>query len=127
MALDRSSPHLPRPALIDAYGDGGFRLGDLSHRGSIACLPDGVWAVPAATPDGIGEEVVALVLGSDPPVEILLIGTGLTPWTVPEALRTRLRENGIVVEAMTTGAAVRTWNMLLAERRRVGAVLIAVP
>lgn len=126
MPLDRTSPHLPRPALIDSYGDGGFRLGDLSHRGAIVCLTDGIWAADLASPDGIGDEVIALVLGSTPPVEHLLIGTGTLPWAVPEALRARLREHGIVVESMTTGPAVRTWNMLLVERRRVGAILLPV-
>ncbi|RAI39599.1 Mth938-like domain-containing protein [Rhodoplanes roseus] len=124
MALDRASPHLPRPALIDSYGDGGFRLGNLSHRGAIVCLPDGVWAAALTAPDQIGDAELTLVLGSTPAVEHLLIGTGAQPWTIPESLRTRLRENGIVTESMTTGAAVRTWNMLLVERRRVGAILL---
>jgi uncharacterized protein len=123
---DRASPHLPRPTLIDSYGDGGFRFGHLSHRGSVLCLPDGVWAIAATTPAEIGEGEIELLLGSTPPVEHLLIGAGRDPWPLPDALRTRLRENGIVTESMTTGAAVRTWNMLLSERRRVGALLIAV-
>ncbi|MDC7789741.1 Mth938-like domain-containing protein [Rhodoplanes sp. TEM] len=126
MPLDRTSPHLPRPAVIDSYGDGGFRLGDLSHRGAIVCLTDGVWAADLASPDHIGDEVIALVTGSTPPVEHLLIGTGTLPWPVPEPLRARLREHGIVVESMTTGPAVRTWNMLLVERRRVGAILLPI-
>ncbi|NVO13766.1 MAG: hypothetical protein HXX10_06995 [Rhodoplanes sp.] len=126
MPADRASPHLPRPALIDSYGDGGFRFGHLSHRGSVLCLPDGVWAIAAATPAEIGASEIELLLGSTPPVEHLLIGAGRDPWPLPEALRTQLRDNGIVTESMTTGAAVRTWNMLLVERRRVGALLIAV-
>lgn len=126
MPLDRASPHLPRPALIDSYGDGGFRFGHLSHRGSVLCLPDGVWAIPATAPAEIGEGELELLLASTPPIEHLLIGAGRDPWPLPEALRTRLRESGMVTESMTTGAAVRTWNMLLSERRRVGALLIAV-
>ena len=40
------APHLPRPAPIDAYGDGGFRFAGMSHRGSLLCFPDGIWAWP---------------------------------------------------------------------------------
>ncbi|MFD2180812.1 Mth938-like domain-containing protein [Rhodoplanes azumiensis] len=126
MPLDRTARHLPRPVVIESYGDGGFRLGDLSHRGALVCLTDGIWAADIASPDAIGDDVIAFVAGSTPPVEHLLIGSGTAPWIVPEALRTRLRDHGIVVESMTTGPAVRTWNMLLVERRRVGAILLPV-
>ncbi|MTW16157.1 hypothetical protein GJ689_08040 [Rhodoplanes serenus] len=123
---DAGDRHLPRPALIESYGDGGFRFGDLSHRGSVLCLPNGIWAIPPTTADAIGEAEIDRVIAAEPPVEYLLIGAGMVPWPVPEPVRARLRQHGIVVESMTTGAAVRTWNLLLVERRRVGAVLIAV-
>jgi uncharacterized protein len=124
--LDRDSPHLPHPAPIEAYGRGGFRFADMSHRGSLLCLPDGIWPLPATRPAEITEDVLALVLDSAAHVEVCLIGSGRDPWIVPEPLRRRLRERGIAVEAMTTGAAVRTYNILLGERRRVAALLIAV-
>ena len=37
------------PAPIEAYGKGGFRFAGMSHRGSLLCLPDGIWAWPVAT------------------------------------------------------------------------------
>lgn len=126
MAYDRASPHLPYPATIENYGDGGFRFADMSHRGSILCLPDGIWAIAADVPNAIGEEELALVMGAEPAVEHLLIGTGRDPWLLPAAMRSQLRTHGIVAETMATGPAVRTYNQLLAERRRVGALLIAV-
>ncbi len=46
MAAGADAPHLPRPVPIDAYGNGGFRFGGMSHRGSLLCLPDGIWAWP---------------------------------------------------------------------------------
>ena len=46
MAAAPDAPHLPRPAPIDAYGKGGFRFAGMSHRGSLLCLPDGIWAWP---------------------------------------------------------------------------------
>jgi uncharacterized protein len=117
-------PHLPQGAAIDAYGKGGFRFADLSHRGSILCLPEGIWAWPVTRPDDITEESLARVFGSG--VELFMLGTGKQPWLMPEALRWRFRDARIGLEVTPTGAAVRTYNILFGERRRVGAALIAV-
>jgi uncharacterized protein len=124
--VDRNSPHLPRAAPIDAYGSGGFRFAGMSHRGSLLCLPSGIWASPVAMPQAIDDASLAMVLEEDPPVELCLIGTGSIPWTMPPALRERFRERHITVEVMTTGPAVRTYNILHGEKRRVAALLIAV-
>jgi uncharacterized protein len=59
-------------------------------------------------------------------LDVFLIGVGRDPWPLPERLRTRFRELAISADTMATGAAVRTYNILLAENRRVGAALIAV-
>jgi uncharacterized protein len=117
--------HLPHPAAIDAYGKGGFRFADMSHRGSILCLPSGIWAWPVRSPAEINEETLARALASRD-VELFLIGTGATPWLMPEVLRWRFRDAGIGIEVTPTGPAVRTYNILFAEGRRVGAALIAV-
>jgi len=120
------SPHLPTPAQIDAYGNGGFRFTGMSHRGSLLCLPDGIWAWPV-------KDVTELTLAALLPayergdvLDVFLIGTGRDPWPLPERLRARFRELAVSVDTMPTGAAVRTYNILLAESRRVGAGLIAV-
>jgi uncharacterized protein len=123
MADDR---HLPQPAAIDAYGKGGFRFGGLSHRGSILCLPSGIWAWPVSGPDGINDEALARVFGASGALELFLIGAGSEPWAMPEALRWRFRDARVGVDVMQTGPAVRTYNILFAEGRRVGAGLIAV-
>ncbi len=120
------APHLPRPALIDAYGDGGFRFGGMSHRGSLLCLPDGIWAWPVKnvaelTPDGL-----RAVFDRAESLDFFLIGAGRDPWALPETIGKRFRELSLSVDTMATGAAVRTYNILLAESRRVGAGLIAV-
>ncbi|MGC1849389.1 MAG: Mth938-like domain-containing protein, partial [Pseudolabrys sp.] len=59
-------------------------------------------------------------------LDFFLIGAGRDPWALPEDLRQKFREVLLSVDAMATGAAVRTYNILLAENRRVGAGLIAV-
>ena len=120
------APHLPSPAQIEAYGNGGFRFGGMSHRGSLLCLPDGVWAWPVKDVTALTESSLEAVFARGEGLDVFLIGSGRDPWALPEPLRTRFRELAISVDAMTTGAAVRTYNILLAEDRRVGAGLIAV-
>jgi uncharacterized protein len=120
------APHLPQPAPIDAYGDGGFRFGGMSHRGSLLCFPDGIWAWPVGDPEQVNEDALAAVFDRAQTLDFFLIGAGRDPWPLPEALRQRFRDLSLSVDTMPTGAAVRTYNILLAENRRVGAGLIAV-
>lgn len=118
---------VPGQHVIDAYGSGGFKFAGMSHRGSLLALPDGVHAWPAETPADIDaasmQPLFALPKGS---VELLLVGTGtdLVPLSAP--LRTRLKEAGIRFDPMATGAAARTYNILLGEGRRVAVALLAV-
>jgi uncharacterized protein len=123
------SPHLPRAAPIDAYGNGGFRFAGMSHRGSLLCLPDGIWASGVRSAGEIDEAALVLVLEpttQDAAVDHFLIGTGKDLVPVSSTLHETFRTRRIVVESMSTGAAVRTYNILLGERRRVGALLVAV-
>ena len=119
--------HLPRAAPIDAYGNGGFRFADMSHRGSLLCMPDGIWAWPIERPDQIDEQALALVLARTNDLDTLIIGTGREMAPFPPALRQTLRSAGVVVDSMQTGPAIRVYNIMIGERRRVAAGLIAVP
>ena len=111
---------------IDAYGNGGFRFADMSHRGSILVLPSGIHAWPVGSVAEITGGTLDPIFAESDALELLLLGTGLDVAAVPARLRERLREAGICVDVMQTGAAARTYNILLAENRRVGAALIAV-
>ncbi len=112
---------------IDGYGEGGFRFGGMSHRGSILAVPDGVYAWAVQKPADITAESLERVFGSlKGSIELLLIGTGTDLIPVPDPLRRKLKAVGIVVDPMGTGAAARTYNILLGERRRVAVALIAV-
>jgi uncharacterized protein len=116
--------HYPGRAPIEAYGNGGFRFAGMSHRGSLLCLPSGIYGWTA--PDLLDAASLDRVLLEAEKIEILLIGTGLEIVLPPEVLRVRLRQAGIAAEPMSTGAAVRTFNILLAEGRAVAAALMAV-
>jgi uncharacterized protein len=125
---DRSdAPHLPRSAPIEAYGKGGFVFDSMSHRGSLLCLPDAIWAWPVTRPEDIDRNALARMFASANGIDTLIIGTGTTVWLAPPALREALRAVKVVLDAMQTGPAVRTYNIMIGERRRVAAALIAVP
>ena len=118
--------HFPARAPIDAYGNGGFRFADMSHRGSILCLPSGIYGWEPADRDALTVADFGKVLDEADGVQVLLIGTGSDIRRLPADLRKLLRERGISSDPMSTGAAVRTYNVLLAEDRPVAAALIAV-
>lgn len=120
------APHLPTPAPIEAYGNGGFRFGGMSHRGSLLCFPDGIWAWPVNSVADLNEKALAQVFEHADLLDVFLIGAGRDPWVLPAPLRALFHERSISVDVMTTGAAVRTYNILLAENRRAGSGLIAV-
>ena len=118
--------HYPGRAPIEAYGNGGFRFAGMSHRGSLLCLPSGIHGWEAPLPDAIDAASLEKVFAEAGDIQILLVGTGTEIVPLSAALRDRCREAGIVAEPMSTGAAVRTFNVLLAEERAVAAALIAV-
>ena len=120
------APHLPYPVTIDAYGSGGFRFGGMSHRGSLLCLPDRIWAWPVSSVKELTEAALAPVFERAPALDLFLIGAGRDPYALPEPLRARFRALSISVDCLATGSAAQTYNILLGEKRRVGAGLIAV-
>jgi uncharacterized protein len=126
MAAGADAPHLPYPVTIDAYGNGGFRFATMSHRGSLLCLPDGIWAWPVKTVSEITEAALAPVFARAQAIDLFLIGGGRDPFALPEPLRARFRALSISVDCLGTGPAAQTYNILLGEKRRVGVGLIAV-
>ncbi len=111
---------------IDGYGAGGFRFADMSHRGSILALPSGIRIWTATSPAEITIESLAPVFAEEKGlIEHLLIGSGDFMRPLSSAVREALKAAGIRAEPMATGAAARTYNILLGERRRVAAALLA--
>jgi uncharacterized protein len=109
--------------VIDSYGATSFRVSGVAYDGAILVFPDATLAWPATSMAEVTAASLAPVT-SHGAVEILLIGCGKKMVPVPRALRQTLREAGIVVDTMDTGAACRTYNILLAEDRRVAAALL---
>ncbi len=120
------APFLPERVEIDAYGNGGFRFRDLSHKGSLLCLPGGIFGWSPATPGDLQLADFDQVLGAPKGVGFVLLGTGDTQIFPSSDIRRAFVEAGIGLEPMATGAAVRTYNVLLQEGRDVACALIAV-
>jgi uncharacterized protein len=120
------APHFPRPAPIDSYGKGGFRFAGMSHRGSLLCLPSGIWAWPVNDAAEISEASFAQVFADTSEIGLFLLGTGVEPAMIEPALRRRFSEAKLTLEVMRTAHAANTYNILLGEGRRVAAALIAV-
>lgn len=118
--------HFPGRSGIDSYGNGGFRFADMSHRGSILCLPSGIYGWEAVDGAPLERELFERVLAETGDIEFLLVGTGLSIRPLPSDLKAALRAANVSSDPMSTGAAVRTFNVMLAESRAVAAALIAV-
>jgi uncharacterized protein len=127
MSQPNDAPHLPRSATIDAYGKGGFVFAGMSHRGSLLCLPDAVWAWDVTKPEQIDRYSLDRVFAGANGIDTLIIGTGTSVWLPPRELRESLRALRVTIDAMQTGPAIRTYNIMIGEKRRVAAALIAVP
>lgn len=122
--VDLTDERPPDTSYIDGYGPEGFRIGGKLHAGPIL-LASGLiapWAVSgladatAASLDPLLDPKIAL--------ELLVVGCGLRLMPPPKALGAALRERGIGLEPMDTGAACRTYNLLLIEGRKVAAALL---
>jgi uncharacterized protein len=116
---------------IDAYGAGGFRFAGMSHRGSILATPAGIAAFAPPSVAEINADALAPLFaelaGQPHSIEIVVIGTGAAFVALPAPLRELLKGAGLRIEAMATGPAARVYNVLLAEDRRVAAILLAAP
>jgi len=117
---------LPIRQVINAYGNGGFRVSGVAFQGPILIVPTRTvaWTVADADRLAVGDFVVMVKDG--PALELLLVGTGTRQMPISAEIRQFFASARIGLEVMDTGAACRTHNVLSAEGRRVGAALIPV-
>jgi uncharacterized protein len=111
---------------IEGMGRGGFLFGGTSHIGSILALPSGVHAWAPALAADVSPASLAPLLAEAADIEFLLLGTGQRFEPLAATVLAALREAGIRFEQMSTSSAAQTYNILLAEDRKVAAALIAV-
>lgn len=112
--------------LVHGYGDLGFTITGIRHQGSVIVFPTRTIAWPVTAATELSLDSMAPVLAAEPKPAILLLGCGKGMSIVPREVRAALKAAGVVVEPMDTGAACRTYNVLLTEGRDVAAALIAV-
>jgi|SRR5882672_12972162 len=118
MELTASSP--AGRQLIERYGPSGFRVSGVIFTGPVLVFLDRTvpWEAAAPTLDGLRPVI------EQGGIELILLGLGRRGAPAAPALRADLKARGIGIEAMDTGAACRTYNLLLAEDRRVAAALL---
>jgi uncharacterized protein len=121
-----AAAHFPGRAPIDAYGNGGFRFAGMSHRGSLIIVPSGIYGWDVASFADLKPEHFARFIDELQRPAFVLVGTGPEHRMPPEPIRTLFADAGLGLEPMSTGAAARTHNVLLAEGREFGTALIAV-
>jgi len=124
--MDLNPRLAPGRQLIQAYGDGGFVIAGQRWRGSVLVFPETTLAWDCAGIDVLGIESLAPIVAAAPIPELLLVGCGPALRSLPPTLRADLAAAGVRVETMDTGAACRTFNVLLTEDRRIAAALFAV-
>lgn len=124
-ASHTATARYPGIAPVDAYGNGGFRFAGMSHRGSIVCLPDAIEAWGVTRPEDVTVESLGRILAAGEHIDFALLGTGERHVPATSDVRSAFAAAGISLDVMATGPAARTYNVLIAEGRRVAAALIA--
>jgi len=113
--------------IIQGYSAGGFKVSGKPYQGPIIVTPTGTmpWSIngPFST---LGENDFETLAANANDLDVVLLGSGAKGEFFPPALRAALKSRGLVVETMDTGAACRTYNVLMAEGRRVAAALLPV-
>ena len=121
----------PGSHLITAHGGGAFAFAGMSHPGSILATPRGIRAIEAVTIDDLDGRSLAPLFSelreAPESIEFLAVGAGARFAPIPPALKLALREAGLRFETMATGPALRLYNVMQLEGRRVAAALLATP
>jgi len=105
-----------------AYGDDYVAVNGERHAANLIVLPDRVMPWQAASFDALTEADFAVLAGLG--AEIVLVGTGPRQRFPQPRLTRPLVAAGLGLEVMDLRAACRTYNVLVAEHRRVAAALL---
>ncbi len=124
--VDLTDERPPDASYIDGYGPDGFRIGGHLYDGPILVTSGLVADWPVGALGEATADSVAPLFEPDRGIELVIVGCGPQLLPPPRALSAALRERGVGLEPMDSGAACRTYNLLLIEGRRVAAALIPV-
>lgn len=126
--MEASTPKLaPDLHVVQGYRPGGFTISGVRYEGALLVFPERVLPWVAEDHRAIDLASLDAVRTAEPLPDLLVIGMGPGFAPIPAELRQAVRAWGVVIEAMATPAACRTYNLLVAEGRRVAAALIALP
>jgi uncharacterized protein len=117
--------HASRPLALNTitgYGEGYVMLNGQRRDTSVVVMPDRIESWSAEAFDSLAPEHFALLEGLG--MEIVLLGTGPKQRFPHPRLTAALTQAGIGVEVMDLQAACRTYNILVAEERKVAAALL---
>jgi len=106
--------------IIQSYSDGKIRINDQQHKTPLLVFPDEVkkWTIPNDFENMKEADFTPLIeIAND--IDVVLLGCGKEIKFLHPALKKSLRHKNLHIETMDTGAACRTYNVLLAEGRRV--------
>lgn len=109
---------------VEGYGDGGFRLNGRRFEGTVCLLPSGISSPEVQSVSDLnGKNWPQEILDQVAELDVLLVGTGEVMSLIPKAAKQALSEAGLHCEPMNTGAGCRTFNVLVLDGRKVGALL----
>ena len=126
MSLDITPAVTTGRQLIHSYKDGTFKISDASYVGAVIVFLDTTVSWPAPSFDKLAPEDFKPIIDAAAAIDVLLLGCGDQMLLVAPAIQAYLKQSGIVVEPMSTGAACRTFNVMLSEDRKVAAALLPV-
>ena len=124
--MDITPPVSAGRQFIQGYGKGGFRVSGQRYRGSVLVLPLKILTWSITNIENLTIKDLAFIREAEEPCGVLLLGCGIKGALISPEIRAEVRSWGVVIEAMDTGAACRTYNVLLSEDRDVAAALISI-
>jgi uncharacterized protein len=124
--MTKYDAYYPKPLELEAYGDGGFRFGEMSHKGSLLILQSGIYGWDVSSFDDLQPSHFEKIFLEKQSHEFLILGTGAVQKFPNKELKSCFQEQELWLEVMDTGAAARTYNVLINEGRKVAAAFIAV-
>ena len=113
--------------VIQSYSSGCFKISGVAYEGAVIVFPGHTerWAFSGSA-ETLTQDDLEIVIKESAGLDILLFGGGAQMAMVAPELRAELKRLGVSLECMDSGAACRTYNLLLTEGRRVAAAMLPV-